>query len=54
MQSRLNQESQSESRRPEVQTIMGTIEIMCDECDGSSGIVRVISLYVLNKHYSSI
>jgi hypothetical protein len=54
MQSRLNQESQSERRECKVQTIMGTIEIMRDECDGSSGIVRVLSLYVLNKHCSSI
>jgi hypothetical protein len=36
MQSRLNQESQSESCKLEVRTFMGTIEIMCGECDGSS------------------
>jgi hypothetical protein len=40
MQSRLNQESQSESRETEVPTFMGTFEIMCGECDGSSGLVR--------------
>ena len=39
MQSRLNQESQNESRELEVRTFMGTIEIMCGECDGSSGLV---------------
>jgi hypothetical protein len=40
MQSRLNQESQCESRELEVRTFMGTAEIMCGECDGSSGLVR--------------
>jgi hypothetical protein len=40
MQSRLNRESQSESRELEVRTFMGTSEIMCGECDGSSGLVR--------------
>jgi hypothetical protein len=40
MQSRLNQESQRESLELEVRTFMGTIEIMCGECDGSSGLVR--------------
>jgi hypothetical protein len=39
MQSRLNQYLQNESHELEVQTFMGTIEIMCGECDGSSGLV---------------
>jgi hypothetical protein len=30
----------NESRELEVRTFMGTIEIMCGECDGSSGLVR--------------
>jgi hypothetical protein len=33
---------------------MGTIEIMCGECDGSSGLVRDSSPYVLNKHCSTM
>jgi hypothetical protein len=46
MQSRLNQKSQSESHELEVRTFMGTIEIMCGECNGSSGIVRDPSSHV--------
>jgi hypothetical protein len=33
---------------------MGTIEIMCGECDGSSGLVRDPPTYVLNKHSSAM
>jgi hypothetical protein len=40
MQSSLNQESQNESCKLEVRTFMGTIEIMCGESNGSSGLVR--------------
>jgi hypothetical protein len=42
----LNQELQSDSCEPKVRAFMGTFEISCGECDGSSGLVRDPSPHV--------